>query len=587
MASANHLPSPQPAAAHEPRDARRRRELIEATIASIARHGLSGTTLARVAEIAELSAGIVSFYFRTKEALLLAALEHIDAEFESRRLEVLERAGEDPVSQLDAIIETYFDPTVCDAGRVAVWAAFWGEAQARESYQRVCGARDASEEQHLVRLFEQIAARGDYAHLDPSALGAAFHHLLSSLPEAMLEGERSFDCERAKRTCRSFLASVFPAEFPRAASAERARPARRAGSDDASAKRADAALPAWAYFDPEFHELEREQIFKRHWLMVGHVSQVPAPGDYMTLDAVGERALVLRARDGSLRAFHNVCRHRASRVVRGASGNCGDAIACPYHGWRYALDGSLLAVPGERHFGELAKRELGLAPLELEIWMGIAFVRFGGDGPGVAASLRALESELLPYGISEMRVWGEPETRIEPFNWKSYVENGSEAFPIANGHPRLEPIACASDASRAPSCEGARSRAVRALCGSAASGERAASSECGGTATWSERAYARILPHVPQLPESRQRSWLYCGLFPAFAMRLSPDLVSCIQVLPLGPDSCSVQRFSIALDDERPEMRAARYLQRRLARRIARADREFCRSTYEGIRSAG
>ena len=161
MASANQPHSLQtPSETPEPRDARRRRELIEATIASIARNGLSGTTIAKVAEIANLSAGIVSFYFRTKEALLLATLEHLDLEFENRRLEVLDRAGDDPVRQLEAIIDVNLDPALCDAGRVAVWAAFWGESQARESYQRVCGARDVSEEQQLVALFEQIAARG-------------------------------------------------------------------------------------------------------------------------------------------------------------------------------------------------------------------------------------------------------------------------------------------------------------------------------------------------------------------------------------------------------------------------------------------
>ena len=91
------------------------------------------------------SAGIVSFYFRTKEALLLATLEHLDLEFENRRLEVLDRAGDDPVRQLEAIIDVNLDPALCDAERVAVWVAFWGESQARESYQRVCGARDVSD----------------------------------------------------------------------------------------------------------------------------------------------------------------------------------------------------------------------------------------------------------------------------------------------------------------------------------------------------------------------------------------------------------------------------------------------------------
>ncbi|MFB3117902.1 MAG: Rieske 2Fe-2S domain-containing protein, partial [Myxococcota bacterium] len=387
MTSANrslssHVQSETP----EPRDARRRRELIEATIESIARNGLSGTTIAKVAEIANLSAGIVSFYFRTKQALLLATLEHIDSAFERRRLEVLERAGDDPVRQLEAMIEVYFDPAVSDAGRVAVWAAFWGEARARVSYQRVCGARHAREENQLVALFEEVANQGSYDHLDPSALGSAFHHLLSSLPEAMLEDGRCFDYEKAKSTCRSFLASIFPTEFSRVGVAKSGTAQDPLLAQPLSELPAE-TLPAWVYRNPEFYELEREHIFKRGWLMVGHVSQVPNPGDYMTLDAVGERAVVIRGKDGVLRAFHNVCRHRASRVVRDETGNCPSAIVCPYHGWSYGFDGRLRGVPAEKTFARLDKEKMGLIELELEEWMGVVFVRFGGDGPSVALAM--------------------------------------------------------------------------------------------------------------------------------------------------------------------------------------------------------
>ena len=119
MSSADQIPNEDATQEREPRDARRRRELINATIESISKHGLSQTTVAKVAEIAGLSAGIVSFYFRTKDALMLATLEHIDLEFERRQQEVLERAGDDPVRQLEAIIDVYFDPEVSDPGRVA------------------------------------------------------------------------------------------------------------------------------------------------------------------------------------------------------------------------------------------------------------------------------------------------------------------------------------------------------------------------------------------------------------------------------------------------------------------------------------
>jgi phenylpropionate dioxygenase-like ring-hydroxylating dioxygenase large terminal subunit/DNA-binding transcriptional regulator YbjK len=572
MASANPPhPLQSPSETPEPRDARRRRELIEATIASIARNGLSGTTIAKVAEIANLSAGIVSFYFRTKEALRLATLEHLDLEFENRRLEVLDRAGDDPVRQLEAIIDVNLDPALCDAGRVAVWAAFWGESQARKSYQKVCGARDVSEEQQLVALFEQIAARGSSGHVDPCALGLAFYHLLSSLPEAVLDDGRAFDYEQAKQTCRNFLASVFPAEFSRDAVARFDLPDSARATSTAS-RHSHETLPGWVYWSPEFYELERECIFKCSWLMVGHVSQVPNPGDYMTLDAVGERALVIRGKDRVLRAFHNVCRHRASRVVLGEAGNCSGAIVCPYHGWSYSFDGKLRAVPAEETFSNLDKDRNGLIELGLEQWMGIVFVRFTGDGPSVGSTMKEFDEEARQYRIEEMNPWGEPISLIENFNWKIFCENDSEGYHVPKGHPGLRRLFGTSYVDSQGSTQGSRSYSTL---------------QDQTSNNWVERSYQRLLPEAAHLPESLRNAWIYYGFNPSFGMQLTPDLVDCYQVLPMGPDRCRIEGFSLALNDDRREMRAARYLNQRITRQITKEDVDFCYWTDGGLRTSG
>jgi len=571
MASANHFPASHAApGTREPRDARRRRELIEATIESIARNGLSGTTIAKVAEIAKLSAGIVSFYFRTKDALLLATLEHIDSAFERRRLEVLERAGNDPVRQLEAMIEVSFDPAVCDAGRVAVWAAFWGEALARESYQRVCGARDACEEEHLVALFEEVARRGSYDHIDPHAVGSAFHHLLSSLPEGMLEDGRRFDYENAKATCRSFLASVFPAEFSRGDADRGAAAGRR--RFEASSELPSETLPGWVYRNPEFHELEREHLFMNAWLMVGHVSQVPHPGDYMTLDAVGERAVVIRGRDGELRAFHNVCRHRASRIVRDEIGHCPGPIVCPYHGWRYEFDGRLSGVPAEKTFAQIDKQRMGLIELELEEWMGLVFVRFRTGGPSVASEMQGFEAEVGARRIEEMKPWGKPLALVEHFNWKLFVENGLEGYHVAKVHPELRRFFGATYADSATGLARIRSGAMP---------------EEREPASWTERSYQRLVRSSAHLRAAERSSWIYYGLFPSFAIQLTPELVDCRQVLPLGPDRCAIRGFSLAHEDDRREIRAARYLTQRLTRRVVLEDLDFCYWADAGVRSDG
>jgi len=186
----------------------RRQELIDAAIASIAEHGLVGTTVARVAKAAGLSQGIVSFYFDGKQALLLATLEYVESEFERVRREATGTAEKTPEAQLEAIIESTFDPSICNPRYIAVWDAFWGEAHARADYQRVCSAHEAAYLEETIGLFREIAE----PELDTEALGTAFFHLLESTPEAVGASGR-FDLEGVKRTCRAFLASVFPSRF--------------------------------------------------------------------------------------------------------------------------------------------------------------------------------------------------------------------------------------------------------------------------------------------------------------------------------------------------------------------------------------
>jgi len=567
MASANRIATTE--SGKEPRDARRRRELIEATITSIARYGLSGTTVAKVAKLAGLSTGIVNFYFQSKQALLLATLEHVDREFDLRQQETLERAGQDPVQLLEAMIEVDFDPDVCDHDRIAVWAAFWGESSARDDYMRVCGARSAALQQQIVKLFEKIASGDSYPHLDHAALGRAFYHLLSSLPETMLQNDVPFDFEAAKSTLRGFLASVFPAEF---SSFGPHSSALKAGSPDEADETPELlTLPPWVYRDPEFYELETEHIFRRHWLLVGHISQAPNPGDYMTLDVAGERALVIRDADGEFRAFHNVCRHRASRVVAGETGSCRGAIVCPYHGWTYSYDGKLQSVPSGEGFDRLDKSRLSLPEVEIEQWMGFVFARFGGDGPSVASTLAPLAEDAEHFRFAEMKPWGSRVSQSCDFNWKMFSEDEGEGYYIPQALSAMGRLFGDAQARSESPTAGESPFAVL---------------QKQESPIWCERAYQRLLPEVAHLSESYQRAWTYYGIFPTTVFLLTPDLVGTYQVLPNGPEQCTIQRFAVALEDDRREMRAARYLNRRIGRNIIKEDLEFCSWTDAGIRSS-
>jgi len=550
-------------------DVRRRRELIEATITSIAEHGLSGTTVAKVAQTAGLSAGIVSFYFQSKGALLLSTLNYVAEEYERRRREAVERAGDDPVAQLESLIESDFDPSVCNPRWYAVWLAFWGEARARDDYMRVCGNRDETYQRQNVAIFERIATAGSYGEIDPKALGKAFTHMMNALPEEMLDKTKPYDIEDFKATSRSYLGSIFPAEFGARAGSG---PKRSALSLQASAPTAPETLATWTYHNDEFYELEKEQIFQRHWLLVGHASEIPKPGDYLTLDAADERALVIRGSDGVLRAFHNVCLHRASRVVTGASGHCDGDIVCPYHGWRYGLDGELSDVPAEGTFLALDKSSMQLAELEIDEWMGFVFVRFGGSGATVGDILGIFDDEVAPYRIGEVKPYGPRWTVDLDVNWKIAVENDIEGYHMPVGHQAMRRRI--GERSRDEHWQSGASRSSIAL-------------REEPSVIWSERMYQGLLPEQEHLPEATSRSWNYYGLFPRAVINVTPDLVYYYQYLPLGPDRCRMVGQALALEDDRREVRLARYLNMRITRRIVAEDAELCRGVDAGLRSSG
>jgi phenylpropionate dioxygenase-like ring-hydroxylating dioxygenase large terminal subunit len=131
--------------------------------------------------------------------------------------------------------------------------------------------------------------------------------------------------------------------------------------------------------------VEKDALFRRHWQIACHISDVPNPGDYISFDMCGERALVMRDKEGEVRAFHNLCRHRGARVLAGDRGECPHVITCPFHGWSYNLDGTLRSPAVPSSLPKLDPVEHGLKPIEMEIWHGFVFLRFlPGDQPSVA-----------------------------------------------------------------------------------------------------------------------------------------------------------------------------------------------------------
>lgn len=197
----------------------RRTQLIEATIDMIARRGFAQLTLADIAQAAKLSTGIVNFYFRSKEELLVATLRHLAASYERFLGDAVARAGEDPAEQFAAIIEADFDPRIASRKHVTVWYAFWGEARWRPEYLEVCVELSDRFFAQTRALCAAIATRGGYRDIDLDAVARGFNAMSDGLWLDLLTNPKGLSREEAKRTSYAFLARVFPMEF-----AQRARP---------------------------------------------------------------------------------------------------------------------------------------------------------------------------------------------------------------------------------------------------------------------------------------------------------------------------------------------------------------------------
>ena len=201
-------------------------------------------------------------------------------------------------------------------------------------------------------------------------------------------------------------------------------------------------LPAWSFFNPELLEAEKELLFRAHWQMVCHVNDVPNAGDYFAVDIVGERALVVRGKDGAVRAFHNLCRHRGSRVVADDKGTCKSAIICPFHGWTYNLDGTLRGAAQPQTLPDLDPVKFGLKPLDMEIWQGFVFVRFKPGPQGTVAQIMdRYMPELAQYQLETLiPVEGSAWSEKIKANWKCVRDVDNEGYHVPLAHPGLHDL---------------------------------------------------------------------------------------------------------------------------------------------------
>jgi Rieske 2Fe-2S family protein len=187
------------------------------------------------------------------------------------------------------------------------------------------------------------------------------------------------------------------------------------------------------YVDPEIFAVDLERIYRRHWLFAGPTCRLRSSGDYFTYDVAADALVILRDGAGEIRAFHNVCRHRGSRICLEEQGRAA-RLVCPYHAWTYDLDGSLSAA---RHLPDgLDTAAFGLYPVAVRVVEGLIFVCLADEPPDFSQTAADIAPFLEPHGLARTKICRRTVEVIRA-NWKVVAENFWECYHCAPAHPEF------------------------------------------------------------------------------------------------------------------------------------------------------
>ncbi len=204
----------------------------------------------------------------------------------------------------------------------------------------------------------------------------------------------------------------------------------------AAAQQSFTSLSRDAYVSPEIFDREIERIMGEQWHYIAHVSDIPEPGDYFVENYAGESIVVVRGRDGVVRAFLNTCRHRGFALCQNERGNT-RRFTCPYHQWTYGLDGRLVAAPDMPDGEVIDYDSWGLHRVQTETWEGLVFICLGeSEKPAIGALIEQYSPELR---LAQPARWKKAAERRYPIaaNWKVLLENFLECYHCKATHPEL------------------------------------------------------------------------------------------------------------------------------------------------------
>ena len=315
-------------------------------------------------------------------------------------------------------------------------------------------------------------------------------------------------------------------------------------------------IPSSWYLDREMYALECRAIFGNTWQAIGRVDQVAAAETFFTADLAGEPIVVVRDGQGELRAFYNVCRHRAARVVAEAQG-CSKRLRCPYHGWTYDLQGRLRGTPEFDGVEEFNRSENGLIPVAVAKWGPVGWVHLGAQPPALTQYLAPLPERTANLGLERLQFVERREYRLA-CNWKVFIDNYLDGgYHLNSVHPGLAGVLDYTEYRT--EIAGLTSVQSSPLRGSNPE-------EKIGRVRMGERAY-------------------YWWIFPNFMINIYEGVMDTNLVMPAGPDEWRVIFDFYFADAEAPGRRQAIADSVAVAHQIQLEDIGICEEVQKGLAS--
>ncbi len=278
-------------------------------------------------------------------------------------------------------------------------------------------------------------------------------------------------------------------------------------------------LPARFYTDGAYFNRELESLFRTMWFCAGRVEEVARPGQYVLREIDGDSIIVTSAPDGHVHAFHNVCRHRGTRLCTEATGAFAGSIQCPYHAWTYGLDGRLLGAPHMDEVPHFRKSDYPLHRVQADVWDGHIFLNLSREPRHLHSQLGDLRRKFLPWRMQDLRL-GRRIVYDVRANWKLIIQNYNECLHCPNLHPALnklshylsgenEPLNAAYMGGRMDLRPGVDTLSMDGTC---------------------PRAF------LPDLSADDRRRVYYYAIFPNMLLSLHPDYMMVHTLWPVAPD---------------------------------------------------